>query len=71
MALDGKVAVVTGGNRGIGQGVALRLGRAGARVAILDREPADETVQLPTAMGDVHLAYGPIAGLESAEAEAT
>src|SRR6185312_12303982 len=46
MALDGRIAVVTGGSRGIGQGIALRLGRAGARVAIVDRDPADETLRL-------------------------
>jgi NAD(P)-dependent dehydrogenase (short-subunit alcohol dehydrogenase family) len=33
---DGKVAVVTGAGSGIGQGVALRLAREGARVAALD-----------------------------------
>jgi NAD(P)-dependent dehydrogenase (short-subunit alcohol dehydrogenase family) len=51
MALDGRVAVVTGGSRGIGQGITLRLGRAGARVAILDRDPADETLRLLRADG--------------------
>ncbi len=38
MALSGKVAVVTGGGRGIGAAVARRLAREGARVVILDRE---------------------------------
>jgi 2-dehydro-3-deoxy-D-gluconate 5-dehydrogenase len=35
--LSGRVAVVTGGNGGIGRGIALGLGRAGAAVAILAR----------------------------------
>jgi len=33
-ALQGKVAVVTGGSRGIGRAIALALGRAGAQVAV-------------------------------------
>jgi NAD(P)-dependent dehydrogenase (short-subunit alcohol dehydrogenase family) len=36
--LDGKVAVVTGGNRGIGLALARALGEAGARVAIAARD---------------------------------
>jgi len=37
--LDGKVAVVTGGGRGIGAASARRLAEAGAKVALLDLEP--------------------------------
>jgi gluconate 5-dehydrogenase len=40
-SLDGRVAVVTGGNSGIGRGMAGALGRAGAAVVLLARrEPA-------------------------------
>ena len=43
--LDDKVAVVTGGNRGIGMALARALGEAGARVAIAARDTArTETV---------------------------
>jgi NAD(P)-dependent dehydrogenase (short-subunit alcohol dehydrogenase family) len=45
-SLNGKVALVTGGGRGIGQVVALGLAQAGAEIAIISRTGADETVGL-------------------------
>lgn len=44
--LNGKVAVVTGGNSGIGLGMALGLARAGARVSIWGTNPAKNAVAL-------------------------
>lgn len=42
--LKGKVAVVTGGSRGIGQVVAIGLAKAGAEIAVFSRSKATETV---------------------------
>ncbi|GAB4394575.1 MAG: glucose 1-dehydrogenase [Kiloniellaceae bacterium] len=42
-SLDGKVAVVTGGNGGIGLGIARGLARAGADIAVVGRQAAKLT----------------------------
>uniref|UniRef100_A0A8R1HS01 Dehydrogenase/reductase SDR family member 1 n=1 Tax=Caenorhabditis japonica TaxID=281687 RepID=A0A8R1HS01_CAEJA len=39
MSLAGKIAIVTGASRGIGRGIALQLGEAGATVYITGRKP--------------------------------
>jgi 3-oxoacyl-[acyl-carrier protein] reductase len=51
--LDGKVALVTGSGRGIGQAIALKLASEGARLVIndLDADPAQTTVELIGKMG--------------------
>jgi 3-oxoacyl-[acyl-carrier protein] reductase len=51
--LDGRIAIVTGGGRGIGRATALRLVSEGATVVVndVDADPAHETVDLITAAG--------------------
>ena len=52
--LEGKVAIVSGGSRGIGKGIALTLASQGADVAIChyrDDERAKETVAAVEALG--------------------
>src|SRR3954451_12666561 len=58
MSLDGKVAVVTGGGRGIGRAVAVVLAAQGAPVAVwdLNAEGADETVAVIQKAGGTAIA---------------
>ena len=62
MRLAGKVALVTGSSQGIGQAIAIRLAKAGAKVVINYRshpEGAEETVEMVNAAGgECHKAEG-------------
>ena len=50
-SLEGKVALVTGGSRGIGRAIALELGRAGAEVVVGYRTGRDEAEAVASEIG--------------------
>ena len=43
--LSGKVAIVTGANTGLGQGMAVALAKAGADIALVGRTPPSDTIE--------------------------
>ncbi len=51
VSLSGKVAVVTGASRGLGKGIALGLGEAGATVYVTGRSTRDGGGALPGSVG--------------------
>jgi 2-deoxy-D-gluconate 3-dehydrogenase len=50
-SLAGKVALVTGANKGLGQGIALALAAAGADIAAVSSSGAEDTAQKVQALG--------------------
>jgi 3-oxoacyl-[acyl-carrier protein] reductase len=55
-SLEGKVALVTGGSRGIGAAISRELGRAGARVAVNYRSGKDAAEEVASEVGGIALA---------------
>jgi NAD(P)-dependent dehydrogenase (short-subunit alcohol dehydrogenase family) len=49
--LKGKIALITGGSSGIGQGVALALAKEGVHIAVASRNPDPEAIQEIEAQG--------------------
>lgn len=67
--LTGKRAVVTGAAQGLGRGMALGLADAGAAVALVDRQPCDETAALVRAAGGrAECVVADLAGLDDTRA---
>lgn len=58
MELNGQVALVTGGSRGIGLAIARELASAGARIAVVARDAARAQSAAAGLPGDGHRGYG-------------
>src|SRR5215204_5907748 len=66
-AVDGKVIVITGSGKGVGKGMALHLGRGGARIVVAEwkQHLLDETSAELSALGVEHL--GVVCDIQSQE----
>lgn len=68
MELKGKLAVVTGGGRGIGRAIALELGRAGARVLVNYRGDAESAARTVAEIGNAFAVQADVSTLAGVEA---
>lgn len=67
-SLEGKVAIVTGANTGLGQGMAVALAEAGADLALVGRSRPEETVEKVEATGrKAHVIMADLGSLEPVE----
>jgi 2-deoxy-D-gluconate 3-dehydrogenase len=67
-SLEGKAAIVTGANTGLGQGIAVALAEAGANVVLVGRSSPDETVELVRKAGSrAHVVMADLGSLEPVE----
>jgi NAD(P)-dependent dehydrogenase (short-subunit alcohol dehydrogenase family) len=67
ISLDGKVALVTGGSRGIGKGIARAFAEAGARVMITSRKPDGCAEAVKEIGANADFEAGNIGSVEDAE----